>query len=138
MIMKGSNRNATLLICFPPETLIKRQATQHDCQSILLGAGGTKEVGKCTMRKPIFCTGPTRAAKAGQKISCTGTASPVNQPRGDSFHLYSLSPHLPQFQRSIGATPLWCLWLPLSQFYLIRQMARLPMFADKHSKAKTT
>jgi hypothetical protein len=31
--------------------------------------------------------------------------SPTNQPRKDPFHVYSLSPHLPQFQQSAGATP---------------------------------
>ncbi len=41
------------------------------------------------------------------KISCTVTTSPTNQPRKDLFHMYSLSPHLPQFQQSAGATPLW-------------------------------
>jgi hypothetical protein len=30
----------------------------------------------------------------------------MNQPRKDFFHLYSLSPHLPQFQQSAGAIPL--------------------------------
>jgi hypothetical protein len=39
------------------------------------------------------------------KVSCTGTTSPTNQPRKDLFHLYSLSPHSPQFQHSAGATP---------------------------------
>ncbi len=32
--------------------------------------------------------------------------SPTNQPKKDPFHLYSLSPHLPQFQQSAGAIPL--------------------------------
>ncbi len=46
----------------PPETHIQRQAALHDCLPCtprLLGDG--------TERKNIFCTGPTRAAKAGQK-----------------------------------------------------------------------
>jgi hypothetical protein len=33
--------------------------------------------------------------------------SSTDQPREDPFHLYSISPHLPQFQQSAGATPLW-------------------------------
>jgi hypothetical protein len=40
------------------------------------------------------------------KISCTSTPSPTNQPSNDPFHLYSLSPHSPQFQQSAGDTPL--------------------------------
>jgi hypothetical protein len=29
---------------------------------------------------------------------------PLNQPKKDPIHLYSVSPHLPQFQHSAGAT----------------------------------
>jgi len=39
--------------------------------------------------------------------------SPTNQTRKDPFHLYSLSPHLPQFEQSaggVGGTPLLSLW----------------------------
>ncbi len=36
----------------------------------------------CTVRKNIFCTGPTQASK----ISCTGKTSPMNQLRKDPFH----------------------------------------------------
>jgi hypothetical protein len=79
----------------------KRQATQHDCLPSLLG-DGDKEIEKVYGEEKIFCTGPTRTAKSEQKISCTGTASPTNQPRKDRFHLYSLSPHSPQFQQSAG------------------------------------
>jgi hypothetical protein len=32
------------------------------------------------------------------KISSTGTKSPTNQTWKDPFHVYSLSPHSPQFQ----------------------------------------
>ncbi len=39
----------------------------------------------------IFSAVPTRAAKTEQK--------PTNQPWKDPFHLYSLSPHSPQFQQ---------------------------------------
>jgi hypothetical protein len=44
--------------------------------------------------------------------------SPRNQPRNDHFHLYSLSSHAHQFQKSAVATPLYraricnCLWSP--------------------------
>jgi hypothetical protein len=40
-------------------------------------------------KKKLFCTEPTGAAKTGNKISCTGTKSPPNQPRKDSYHFYS-------------------------------------------------
>jgi hypothetical protein len=42
------------------------------------------------------------------KIFCTGTTSPMNQPRKGPFHLHALSPH--QFQQSAGAIPLLSLW----------------------------
>jgi hypothetical protein len=61
---------------------------------------GTHKLKKCTVRKKIFRTG-NWADQSGQgrtKVSCTGTAGPTNQPRKDQFHLYSLSPHSPQFQ----------------------------------------
>ncbi len=47
------------------ETHIKRQATQHGCLSSWLG-NGDKGIGKVYGEEKIFCTGPTRAAKAGQ------------------------------------------------------------------------
>jgi hypothetical protein len=60
------------------------------------------------VRKKIICTASTIAAKAGQQFLVgTGKTSPTNQPRKDPFHLYSLSPHSPQFQQSAGATPLY-------------------------------
>ncbi len=43
----------------------------------------------------IFCTGSTRAAKAGQQICCTGTGSPSNQPRKNSFHIHVCTPWVP-------------------------------------------
>jgi hypothetical protein len=46
---------------FRAETHIKRQEAQHDCLPSL----GTKEL--CTVKKNMFCTGPTKAAKAEQK-----------------------------------------------------------------------
>jgi hypothetical protein len=62
----------------------KRQANQHDylpdCWAL-----ETKELKKCTTRKKIFSTGPTRAAKAEQNISwtvpkCTKDAENVYAP----------------------------------------------------------
>jgi hypothetical protein len=56
------------------------------------------------------------------KISCTGKISPTNQPRKASFHLYSLSPHSPQFQQSgelSRGNP--------SLVYFSRQLCRIPV-----------
>jgi len=51
-----------------PKTHIKRQATQHGCLPSLLGDGykGSEKVYEYSEEK-IFCTGPTRAARAEQK-----------------------------------------------------------------------
>jgi hypothetical protein len=51
--------------CVCPET--PRQATQLDCLPRMLQGIRTNRVKKCAVRKIIFCTGLTRAAKAGQK-----------------------------------------------------------------------
>ncbi len=53
----------------------------------------------------IFSTEPTRTAKAGQK-SLVPARWAINQSRKDLFHMFSLSPHLPKFQQSAGATSL--------------------------------
>jgi hypothetical protein len=58
--------------------------------------------------KKKFCTGPTGgwSSQGRTKASCISMKSPTDQPRKDPFHLYSLSPHSPQFQQSAVATPL--------------------------------
>jgi hypothetical protein len=35
--------------------------------------------------------------------------NPMNEPRKDPFHLFSLNSHSPQFQELAGATPLYSL-----------------------------
>ncbi len=67
---------------------------------------------KCAMRKIIFCTERTRAAKARQK-SCIVPARRVQRTKQGWIPLFSilfLSPHSPQFQQSAGATSLLYLW----------------------------
>jgi hypothetical protein len=49
-----------------PETHPKRKATQHGCLHSFLGDGDTG-IEKVYDEEEIFCTGPTRAAKAEQK-----------------------------------------------------------------------
>jgi hypothetical protein len=60
------------------------------------------------------------------KISCTSTKSPTNQPRKDPFHLYSISPNLPQFQQSAGATPLWSLCSKLGRLVFASAQMNYP------------
>jgi hypothetical protein len=79
----------------------RRQATQHCCLPSLLGGGdkGFERVEK------IFYTGPTRAAKTEQKSLVPARPhdkpnQPTKEGPRDLFHLYSLSPHSPQFQQS--------------------------------------
>ncbi len=52
----------------PLEIHNKRQATRHDCLSNWLGYGGQTKWNSVRVRKKIFGTGPTRAAKVGQKF----------------------------------------------------------------------
>ncbi len=106
-----------------PETHTKSPATQHGCLSSFLGdrfKGSKKVSGE---NKKYFVLGqieqpklkknllyrhdkPNKPAEAEEKYLVSGTTSPTNQPREDLFHLYSLSPHSPQFQQSAGATHL--------------------------------
>jgi hypothetical protein len=113
--MKDSNRNGGNK--FPPETHIKRQVTQHDCPSILLGDGGTKEVEKCTMRKQIFCTGPTRAAKAGQKSLVPAPRAQSTNQLKDSFVILE-SPFASVSAVSRGHPTLMYLVAPITIFPL--------------------
>jgi len=58
------------------------------------------------------------------KISCTCMTSNEG-PGRDPLYKYSISPHLPQFQQSAWATPLWSLWLALpslnfAHFFFLR------------------
>jgi hypothetical protein len=83
---------------------------------------------KCVVKKILFCTGLTSAAKAGQKNYCIDNTSPMNHKEGP-FHMYSKSLDFPQFQQLAGATPLWSLWIwsrlePLSS--LKRQLSYQP------------
>ncbi len=64
------------LLRFQPET--QRQATSMTaCTGCL--AMGINKVKKCFCEKIIFCTGLTRAAKAGQKSIITAQAQRTNQ-----------------------------------------------------------
>ncbi len=54
-----------------PETHTKRQATQHGCLPSMLGDEDKRIEIVYGEEKNILCTGPTRAAKAGQKSLVT-------------------------------------------------------------------
>ncbi len=75
------------------DTHTKRQATRHGCLPSLLGNGDRGIEIVYAVREKIFCTGPTRAAKAEQK---------------------SLVPALKAQQTNQEKTPLICpLWVPI-------------------------
>jgi hypothetical protein len=75
-------------------------------------AMGTNKVEKCAVRKILFCAGLNRAAKAGEKSILQGQLAQGTNP--GSLTMYSMSPHLPQFQQSAGATPLWSLFVHMT------------------------
>jgi hypothetical protein len=89
--------------------LYKKQATQHDCLPCWLGDGDKAIETVYGEEKNILYRADYRAAKAEQKpLVPAGQAQRTNpkKPRKNPFHLYSLSPHSPQFQQSAGATTL--------------------------------
>jgi hypothetical protein len=78
-------------------------------------AMGTNELKQCTVRiKKYFVLGRLEQPKLNKNLSYQHKI-PMNQPKKDLFHLYSLSPHLPQLQQSAGATPLKSLWCEYSK-----------------------
>ncbi len=83
----------------------RRPFTTACSLSKLLGDRDAKiEIVYCTMKKKLFCTGLTRAAKAD--ISLLYRQNVPNEPLKESpFYLYSSSPHSPQFKQSVRATP---------------------------------
>jgi hypothetical protein len=83
------------------ETLIKRQSTRHDRLPSLLGDREKLSEIVCSEEK-MFCTRP---AKTGQKFIFYRHNEPNEPTKEDPFHMYSLGPHLPQFQQSAGAIP---------------------------------
>jgi hypothetical protein len=102
MFMKGSNRNGGNK--FSPETLIKRQATQHDCWAMV-----TKEVEKCTVRKKYFVLG--QLEQPWQDKNLLYRHHEPNEPtkeEGPLSYVLLESPFA-SVSRSEGATPIWCL-----------------------------
>ncbi len=91
--------------CLPRRRMLiaKRQATPNSCLPSLLG-DGDKWIEIAYGEEKLYCTVPTRAAKVGHKSLVL--ARQVHRTNQGKIHLYSLSPHLPQFQQSAGATPL--------------------------------
>jgi hypothetical protein len=56
---------------------------------------GTHKVKMCGM-------GKLEQPRQDKNLLCRCTTSPTNHPRKDLFHLYSISPHLPQFNSQQG------------------------------------
>ncbi len=81
-------------------------------------AMGTKNMKKCSVRKIIFCTGLTSAAKSGQNalVPAWG-AQRTNQGRTPFICSQESPPRLPQFQQSAGASPV-VRFKVLSRFYI--------------------
>jgi hypothetical protein len=79
-------------------TTVNELHTIRDRRPSTTGCPACWVMGINELRKKIFCTGPTRASKAGHKSHVPARQA---QPRKDPFHLNSLSPHSPQFQQSL-------------------------------------
>jgi hypothetical protein len=89
-----------------PETNIKRKATRHGCPpSLLVDEDKSIEIG--TVGKKVFCTGPTRAAKAGQK-----SLVPARRAKeGPLSFVLSESPFASESTVSRGHPSLKSLWV---------------------------
>jgi hypothetical protein len=89
------------------------------------------------MGKIRFCTGLTKASKAGQKsIVPAQRAQRTNHWKTPFICMYSKSPLLSLFQQSAGATPLWSGWwwrlvLSTSNFLYIQQQELTVMEAEQ-------
>jgi hypothetical protein len=108
-----------------------------DCLPSLLGDGnkGTEIV--YGGEKNILYWAYYRAAKAEQKSLVPARwAQGTNQ--GRSPHLFSLSPHSPQFQQSAGATPSLVSLILIAILYLIRQQFSSRSPARESSKRAWT
>jgi hypothetical protein len=82
-----------------------RQAIQHGCLPSLLG-DGDKEIEIGTVWKKYFVLGQLGLQPRQNKNVLYWYDKPKNLTKEGPFHLYSLSPHSPQFQQAAGATPL--------------------------------
>jgi hypothetical protein len=69
-------------------------------------AVGTNELKQCWVREKKFVEGQLYEQPRQNKNLLNWHDEPTIQPRRDPVHLYSLSPHLPQFLQSEGATLL--------------------------------
>ncbi len=77
---------------------------QHDCLSRLLGDGG-KWIETVWGEENILYRAKPEQPKQNKDLLHL-KRSLLNQPRNVPFQMYSLSPYLPQFQQSAGATLL--------------------------------
>ncbi len=67
-----------------------------DCQLWMLGDEDTSiEIVYGEEKNILYWA--DQSSRGIKKISCTGTTSPTNQTKKDPLHLYSISPHFPQF-----------------------------------------
>jgi hypothetical protein len=98
-------------LSFAPRPHIQRQAARTTACPLprLLGDGNTL-IETVYGEEKIFCTGLTRSEKDRIKVTCTCMMSPTKQPRKDPSHLYSSSPHSPQFQHS-GLSACAVMWI---------------------------
>ncbi len=84
------------------ETHTKRQAPQHGCLPSLLG-NGDKGIEKVYSEEKNFVIKRLDQPRQNKNLLYRHD-KPKNQPRKNPSHMYSLSPHQPQFQQSAGAT----------------------------------
>ncbi len=115
---------------FGSETLIKRQATQHDCLPCWLGDGDKwSEIVSCE-EKSVVLGRLVQSQCGGTNISCTYKPNTATNDGLLSCTVFSLSPHLPLFQQSAENTPLQSLG-----FGYIINAAMLPIYNNAFGTA---
>jgi len=89
-------------------THTRRQATQHDCLSSLLGDGDKWSKIVYGEEKVYFVLGRLEQPRQDKNLLYWHD-KPKEPTKEGHLYLYSLSPHSPQFQHSARATPLYSL-----------------------------
>ena len=82
----------------------------------LAGRWGQRNWNSVEWGKKNFVLGREQPSVGKKSLVSAWRVQWTKPTREDPFHLYSLSPHLPELQQSAGATPLYSLCLQHRQF----------------------
>ncbi len=141
MLLKDCNRNATLLIGFPPETPIDRQATQHDCPVHLAGRWWQRKWKSVRWGNKYFVLGQLEQPRQDKNLLYRHYEPNEPTMEGPLSYVLLESPFASVSPVRRGHPTLLSLVASITIFPISFSSGRwqdLPVFADKYSKAKTT